>query len=82
MNKTITKTIHNPKNETLVSVAQIIELGKATALTLGGGSGGAETRNRPFGGNCRTTPVVELGKATKLTLGARQVGWETSRPRD
>jgi hypothetical protein len=27
----------------------VAELGKATVLTLGGGSGGAESKNRPFG---------------------------------
>lgn len=70
-------------NKTIVTTTQVVELGKATNLTLGGGSGGAETRNRPFGsGQYRTTQVVELGKATKLTLGAGQVCWETSRPRD
>ena len=32
-----------------VPVAQVVELCTATTLTLGGGAGGAETRNRPFG---------------------------------
>jgi hypothetical protein len=73
-------------NTIIVPVAQVVELGKATILTLGGGSGGTETRNQPWGsGNWirknQQNYLVELGKATVLTLGAGQVNWETSRPK-
>ena len=37
------------KNPIIVPVAQIVELGKATTLTLGGGGGGSENRDRPYG---------------------------------
>ena len=47
MKKTTVIPTQNPKNTS--RVAQVVELGTATNLTLGGGSGGAETRNRPFG---------------------------------
>ena len=40
------------KNIIIVPVDQVVELGKATSLTLGGGSGGTETRHRPFGVSC------------------------------
>jgi hypothetical protein len=49
MNNTATTTAHNPKNETTISVIQIteiVELGKATSLTLGG-SGNRNEYARP-----------------------------------
>jgi hypothetical protein len=71
------------KNTTIVPAAQVVELGKATSLTLGGSSGGSETQQRPFGSFTKQeqSNTVELGKATSLTLGAGQVNWETSRPK-
>ena len=77
-------------NKTLLNA--IIDLGKATILTMGGGTGGAETKNRPFGsGQCRNEKSktnshvayeVELGKATIVTLGSALKEWEHSwRPR-
>jgi hypothetical protein len=36
-------------NPTIVPVIDVIELGVATTLTMGGGSNGWETRQQPFG---------------------------------
>jgi len=64
-------------NKTLLNA--IIDLGKVTHLTMGGGIGGSETKNRPFGsGQYRNEKSktdshiayeVELGVATVLTMG-------------
>jgi hypothetical protein len=42
-------TTHNQKNELLAPVAKVVELGKATALTLGHGNTSSESRQRPYG---------------------------------
>jgi hypothetical protein len=71
------------KKTIIVPVAQVVELGKATNLTLGGGSGGSETRNQPYGSFIKKeqSNTVELGKATTLTLGGNGARHETpSRP--
>jgi hypothetical protein len=50
--KITTATVHNPKNETIIpitQVIQIIELGTVTELTLGQDGWGTETPNRPVG---------------------------------
>ena len=61
----------------------IVELGSATALTLGVGARGNESRQRPFGcwKNESIVPVaqvIELGSAAPLTLGFSRSRWETS----
>jgi len=71
-------------NKTLLNA--IIDLGKATILTMGGGIGGSETKNRPFGsGQYRNEKSktdshiayeVELGNAASLTMGGGSAGCE------
>ena len=64
----------------------IVELGKATHLTLGVGVKGNESRQRPFGcwnsekneAIVSAVQVIELGDAAKLTLGFGSSRWETS----
>lgn len=66
----------------------IVDLGKAADLTLGGGGGGYETKNRPFGllhrtekpeTNTHIAYIVDLGAVTSLTLGGYGKFWEWSR---
>ena len=44
----ITST-HNKKNTTIAPVAPVVELGKATILTLGVGTKKTENNQQPFG---------------------------------
>ena len=59
------------------SQSQIVELGNASALTLGGyGYSTEHVRSNQH----RKNQVVAIGSASKLTLGAGQVSWESNRP--
>jgi hypothetical protein len=49
MNKTIITAAHNPKSEATVPTTLVVELGKATNLTLGGGHVAKEGPYRPHG---------------------------------
>jgi hypothetical protein len=78
------------KNPIIVPVVQVVELGKATILTLGVGSNAIESNGRPvkpywtaYNPTINVAPateVVELGSAAKLTLGGQGIFFEYGRP--
>lgn len=45
MNTNVIIPTHNEKKETTIQVAQVVELGTATTLTLGGGTRALENRH-------------------------------------
>jgi len=70
----------NPKqNKAQQLKTQVIELGRASELTLGWGGVWSEcTRNRQQFRTVKTVQVTELGKATELTLGQAGRNFEGS----
>ena len=62
-------------NPIIIPVVDVVELGKATRLTLGQNGQGTETPNRPVGFFSQKSDI-ELGKATTLTMGMGIAGNE------
>jgi len=62
-------------NPTIISIVTVVELGKATKLTLGQNGQGTESPTRPVGFFSQKSDI-ELGKATTLTMGGGIAGNE------
>ncbi len=65
-------------NTKLVNI--IVELGRATTLTMGGSGEYLELGFRPFQLSKNTKQITELGLTSQLTQGSERYGYEYGRP--